>query len=84
MSKTSSSDTVTVNKATLLHLIQQYNQAVAYLAYARGVRDTLSNARVLRSNLSIIDCATAVDTVEAALYDYIDNNCSTTEDNSKC
>lgn len=72
----STSDTVTLNKATLMRLIYQHEQAIRDYAYARGVRDGLKHtASFCRpTDICILDYANDADIAEAALYDYINNN----------
>ena len=73
MSKTSSSDRVTLNKTKLMQLIYQHEQTIRDYAYARGVRDGLKRvASFYRPERTcILDFANNADVAEAALYDYI-------------
>ena len=73
MSKTSSSDTVTVSKTKLMRLIYQHEQAIRDYAYAKGVRDGLKReASFNRPEQScILDYANDADDAETALYNYI-------------
>ena len=82
MSKTSSSDTVTVSKTKLMRLIYQHEQAIRDYAYARGVKAGLQRAVSFDRPVDkcITDYAVDADVAEAELYDFINNN-KTTEDN---
>lgn len=73
MSKTSSSDRVTLNKTKLMQLIYQHEQTIRDYAYARGVRDGLKRVAWFNrpEQSCILDYANEADVAEAALYDYI-------------
>lgn len=82
MSKTSSSDRVTLNKTKLMRLIYQHEQAIREYAYARGVKAGLQHAVSFGRPMDkcILDYANDADIAEAELYDFINNN-KTTENN---
>ena len=75
MSKTSSSNKVTLNKTKLMRLIYQHEQAIRDYAYARGVKAGLQRAVSFDRPVDkcITDYAVDADVAEAELYDFINH-----------